>query len=71
MNTESVNDNFVLSWEEGDPAVTQRVDGAISWDNEKRNLVFTPYTSLREDEDYTILIPAEVTDLSGNQMGSR
>ena len=23
MNTESVNDNFALSWEEGDPAVTR------------------------------------------------
>ena len=69
MNTESVNDNFVLSWEEGDPAVKREVDGAISWDNEKRNLVFTPYTSLREDEDYTILIPGEVTDLAGNEMG--
>ncbi len=70
MNTESVNDNFALSWEEGDPAVTRKVDGAISWDNEKRNLTFTPYASLREDEEYTILISAEVTDLSGNQMGA-
>jgi hypothetical protein len=68
MNTESVNDNFALSWEEGDPALTQTVDGAFSWDNEKRNLTFTPYTSLREDEEYTILIPTEVTDLSGNQL---
>jgi len=70
MDIESVNDNFALTWEEGTPAVTNIVEGSISWDNERRKLTFTPSRSLNEDTEYTITISSEATDLSANHLAT-
>ncbi len=70
MNTESVNDNFALTWIGGTPAVTNKVDGSITWDAEKATLTFTPSQSLGEGTHYTITVSTGATDLSGNHMAT-
>ncbi len=68
MNSESVPDNFALSWDEGTPAVTNKVAGSISWDSEYKNLTFTPLKSLNENKDYKITVSTGATDLSKNHL---
>jgi YVTN family beta-propeller protein len=70
MDIGSVNENFALTWDEGTPVVTRTVDGSFSWDNERRNLTFTPSSSLNEKTKYTIIVSTGATDLSGNHLAN-
>jgi YVTN family beta-propeller protein len=70
MDIGSVNENFALTWDEGTPVVTRTVDGSFSWDNERRNLTFTPSRSLNEKTKYTITVSTGATDLSDNQLAN-
>ena len=69
MDHESVNENFSLTWNEGDPAVTKTAEGTISWDSEFRNLTFTPLKSLNEGTAYILGVTTGAMDLSGNNLG--
>ena len=70
MSTESLNDNFALTWVGGTPAVTNKVDGSITWNAEKATLTFTPSQSLGEATDYTITVSTGATDLSANHLAA-
>jgi uncharacterized protein (TIGR02145 family) len=68
MSTESLADNFALTWVGGTPAITNKVEGSITWDAEKATLTFTPSQSLGEATNYTITVSTGATDLSANHL---
>ncbi len=68
MSKSTVENGFTLSWD--DAGVIKQAAGSFSWDNENRVVTFSPFGSLKEGYVYTVKLPGNITDLSGNSLGS-
>lgn len=68
MDKATVEAAFALTWDEGTPAVSHKVEGSYQWDSKSMVMTYSPLKSLSEDTEYTVTVNGTAKDLGENYL---